>query len=430
MTRSCRTTGCWIVAFAVLSSPSWSQCPPSEQDLNTLVSQLIARSDSEVAESVEAAVAMAPLQAAASTQNSAPSSSASSLSLVDGVGFSDLLGLALDNDVVSGDGNAFTLNLNAFVLAALFEPQNYWDQSRYEQRQNRWARRFGVTLSVGGAGESFDRDGDGENDQALEAQELDDIITWEARWRFYGSRDRRDDSNFAEFSGVAESLPQLLDLKGQLLARVPALSFDPDGCSTMEEVQQAIDAVPAAADLLPHVRASYARLKKSYDLAARGIDKRMIWTLVVGGTSRRDQFGPDKDMAAIRGAWGANTVNIEWNRTESLTGDDDPEMLKLGWELAKQILKGSLGKDGARLSGTFAYETFDNVPDAMHDTNVKLNTKLEIPVTETIKVPLSLTWANHADLITDEDDISGHFGVTFDTSALWKSLFGGGAGSP
>jgi len=423
MMPSCRAAGCWIVAVTILSGgPSWSECPPG-QDFGSLISKMIA------APSAEMAVAEIPLQTAASTQNSAPSSSASSLSLVDGVGFSDLLGLALDNDVVSGDGNAFTLNLNAFALATLFEPQNYWDQSRYEQKQNRWARRFGLTLSVGGEGESFDRDGDGENDGALQAEEVDDIVTWEARWQFYGSRDRRDEDNFEEL--IDPQLRQTLNtVSGKLVAKVSPLIFATNACPTKDDLERVIFANDDARDLFVQVQALHAQMMAKYVEETQKIDKRMIWTLVVGGTSRKDQFGPDKDMAAIRGAWGANTVNIEWSRIESLTGGDDPEMLKLGWELAKQILKGSLGKDGARLSGSFAYETFDNVPDAMHDTNVKLNTKLEIPITETVKVPLSLTWANHADLITDEDDISGHFGVTFDTSALWKSLFGGNNGSP
>jgi hypothetical protein len=55
----------------------------------------------------------------------------------------------------------------------------------------------------------------------------------------------------------------------------------------------------------------------------------------------------------------------------------------------------------------------------MHDTIAKLNAKLELHLTNNIKIPLSVTWANHSDLLTDEHDIRGHIGFSIDlTNAL------------
>jgi hypothetical protein len=78
------------------------------------------------------------------------------------------------------------------------------------------------------------------------------------------------------------------------------------------------------------------------------------------------------------------------------------------------------GRNGVEASIGATYETFDHVPDAKHDTNAKAGVKLEFPVREGVEVPVSVTWVNHKDLLSDEDEIVGHFGVSFDASGLLK----------
>jgi hypothetical protein len=83
---------------------------------------------------------------------------------------------------------------------------------------------------------------------------------------------------------------------------------------------------------------------------------------------------------------------------------------------------GSAAAPAAEASRT--YETFDHVPEAQHDTNSKAGVKMEFPISEGVKFPLSVTWVNHKDLLSDEDEIVGHFGVSFDASGLLKKAKG------
>ncbi|HET7177262.1 MAG TPA: hypothetical protein VFI63_01095, partial [Solirubrobacterales bacterium] len=63
----------------------------------------------------------------------------------------------------------------------------------------------------------------------------------------------------------------------------------------------------------------------------------------------------------------------------------------------------------------------DNVPAAAHDTIAKLNAKIDFPVTTGISLPISVTWANHKDLLTAEHDVRGHIGFTVDFSKLTEA---------
>jgi hypothetical protein len=49
-----------------------------------------------------------------------------------------------------------------------------------------------------------------------------------------------------------------------------------------------------------------------------------------------------------------------------------------------------------------------------------VNTKLEIPIVKGVKLPISVTWADHKDLLTDEDEVVGHFALSIDFSELRK----------
>ena len=141
-------------------------------------------------------------------------------------------------------------------------------------------------------------------------------------------------------------------------------------------------------------------------------------------------------MIGLRGAYHELSFNLEHSETEGLMGAPDPVMTKRSLEGAFRWLEGRPtleDKGGVRVSISGAYEIFDDVPDALHTTNAKLNAKLEYPLTKAVKLPISVTWANHADLLTDEDEVRAHVGFTIDTPALKKLILGdrndGGAGA-
>ncbi len=46
--------------------------------------------------------------------------------------------------------------------------------------------------------------------------------------------------------------------------------------------------------------------------------------------------------------------------------------------------------------------------------------KLEFPLADGLAVPLSVTYANHKDLLEGEDEIRGHIGISYDFSKLLK----------
>jgi hypothetical protein len=172
-------------------------------------------------------------------------------------------------------------------------------------------------------------------------------------------------------------------------------------------------------------------LNRAIKTAHEQIDRSPVWSFFIGGISRSKEFGTDSRKAGIRGAMGGDdqgfTFNLEWTQIDGVGGSKDPTEWKAGLEYAMLALKGvplsgKASRDGVRISLSGAYERFDDVPAAKHDTNAKLNAKMELPISESIKLPLSITWANHKDLIEGEDEIRGHIGFTLDLSKLRDAL--------
>src|SRR6185295_6379324 len=194
-------------------------------------------------------------------------------------------------------------------------------------------------------------------------------------------------------------------------------------CLSRSELQKFLDRPALREQILALAQADVALAAKA-EAAAKEVDKKPIWTLVAGVLSRKDDFGPDKRMAAIRGAMGGQdrnfNLNLEWNETDN-PGGTKPTMWKAGLEYSVLVLKGSaLSADGIKVAGSGAYEIYDNVPSAKFDTVARLNAKLELPVAKGVKIPISVTWANHHDLIEGESDIRGHIGFTIDLSEARK----------
>jgi hypothetical protein len=294
-----------------------------------------------------------------------------------------------------------------------------------------WSRRLGGQVAFGGKGESFDRDGDGTADEALVAKNPNDIVTWEVKYQF-GSRDRRDPqiykkylnavsahaaANNAAFARAVSALQQALTGK----------PVDGNGCFDPGDIQNALQA-PAVDSAVKELAASDAALRQ-FQADFEDVDDNPILTLVYGGTERKEEFGADKRSLALRGAFtklgGTNSVELSWSEVESLLGADNAVTWKLGYDYSRNFLKGSaLLKDGVTLAVAGSYEVLRDVPMAKHDTNGKLNAKLSIPLMRGVEIPISVTWANHKDLLTDEDEVRGHIGFMVDYSKVRDQLLG------
>jgi hypothetical protein len=439
-----------LLCLCLSAANSWpaqgqTTCPADYVllDANDALENLLAKLDAR-------AVRRVGSTAPSSMQITAPSTAQSQgTTLVDGADHANILGLAYESGVLQNqDDGRITLNLNLFSLRLLSgQGSDLWYlQEKYDENVNRRLRRFSVTASFLGKGESLDQDGDGEADEALEAKALDDIATWEFRWRFLGSRDRRENSNWTRAKRkigdktfrdvVSDVAHQRADFLSKLVGS-PIFDQVRYGKTQCVNLDKLADEILGNNDLLETLTAhelSVDKFKAAYNAILEEIEKRPILSLVLGGTEQKDEFGPDKEFVALRGDWGIGKgktvkLNLDWNRMESLMeGAEEPEMLKAGLEGSGLWLQGSqlfpentdAYKDGVKISFAASWEMFDNVPSAKHDTLTKFSAKLELPITEGLKLPISVTYADHVDLLTDEDEVVGHIGLSWDVSKLFK----------
>lgn len=406
--------------LAASGSASAQTCPPLDEVLGKAL----------LGKTALVISAETPLDVASAAQTEAPSD-ASGGSLVNLPGFASLLGLAQEQGLIDRSNGVTTISLTPYSFLALLRPQYTYDQALYEKA---WlARRFGGQIALGGKGDSFDRDGDGTADEALEAKDPNDIVTWEVKYQF-GSRDRRDPAVYQSYfdaltnSNLAkESHDAYSSAAVKLNKALGDPPLDNNGCIDPALIQKAFDDpdVIKAVKKLVETDAALKNFQKGFE----DVDNRPILTLVYGGTERKDEFGVDKRSAALRGAltWlgGTNTLELSWSEVESLLDVEDAVTWKLGYNYSRSFLKGSeLSKDGVTLDLAGSFEKLQDVPMAPHDTIGKLNAKLNIPLHEGMEIPISVTWANHKDLLTDEDEIRGHIGFTLDFSKIQEQLLG------
>jgi hypothetical protein len=368
-----------------------------------------------------------PRLAPAAKQTTAPAS-ASGAKAVDDPSFTELLSLAFDNQFLKREDDVFTIDLNLFAFRAAVDPGVLDQQERYGTRVNDLIRRLGGSVSFGGKGEAFDADGDGKAEAAETAKTATDIVNWEFRYRFRGSRDRRDDENLRLY------VSQIIELNDQVeggIANLIASHADeiraivPTGQPITAQAFEQIKKAPGFHAGLEALAVQFAALTKADQKALAKIDKRSIWTLVGGGTQRKVQFGPDKWNIGLRGVWNRgrldHTFNADFNRTESFLGHAPAQIFKAGYQASALVLKGrTFGEDGAKLSLAASFERYRNVPAAKHDTVLKASTGVDFPLAEGISLPISIAYANHRDLLGDKGQIIGNVALAIDFSGLNK----------
>ncbi len=352
----------------------------------------------------------------------APGGAAASTSLVSGASFPELIAAALEGGFVKTGDRTVTVDLNLFAFEALLNPQVIDRQTLYGTEVNQAIRRFGGALTFGGQGDPVVGAG-GSPSAPLQADQLGDIVHWELRYRVWGSRDRRDWSNYRRLQDAAGGA--FNQSFSEFVALVNDKDFDKAISGSCYDPQKVDEILRTKQAQLASLGRAEAALAAKVQQANQAIDTSAIWTLVVGGVEQRERFGPNKLMAALRGAFGDQdrgyTVNVEWSRADSLDAAPRPTTLKAALQYAMLIGRGNpilAGPISFSLDGDL--EKSQHVPGTLHDTIAKLNAKLEIPITKGINLPISVTWADHRDLLTQEREIRGNVGFTIDTSQFLK----------
>jgi len=356
-----------------------------------------------------------------STQVNSPSSVSSSASLTDRPSFPAFLGSAIDSGLLKTSDNATTLDLNLFTFLGIARPSVLSDPTEYQRHES--LRRFGGAVVFGGSGERFDKSGDEQTDAPPAGTRPTDIVHYEIRFRLTQSRDPRESYNvdriFNNIGGLQREISNALQrlaaqTKFQQLAAISG------GCVDERTVRSNFNVLlhdpkiqPIVADLVNGIEA-FSPLQEQ---ATKELEKQKLVTLVVGGVRQNERLGPNSMKLALRGEVHNTTFNLEWRRSETLASGARPSVFKGSFQQSWDVLKNRrFAPLGINASVSASWEEYRDVPAAKHDSVAKLNAKLEYHIAKGINLPISVTWANHKDLVTGEKEIRGHIGFTVDWS--------------
>jgi hypothetical protein len=357
-------------------------------------------------------------EAASLFKTVAPAPGGDGSTLVQGANFTRFVAVAVENELVQGGDGKTNIQFTPWAWATAFNPSLLEIPAAYDAAE--WHRRFAISLSSGGEGEKFDRDGDGVADAPLKAEDFNDIQTYELKYRVFGSRDWK--ARRARIG--AELAPFLRKAADAHAAFLFKLNHD-----VQQKAASEADCPATAEKLLNQDSAAAQLLEIGRLQAAEGaawakqlVDVKRSWitSIVAATTQQKPEFGQDKWSAGVRNSWGddrfAINVDLDYSEAKGRGSAPDPNSWKLGAEIVKPLWKGTFGGDGVRASFSVAWELFDDVPSATHDDTAKVGLRLSIPVgaSSAVKIPLSIVWANHEDLLSDADSVRGHIGITVD----------------
>jgi hypothetical protein len=341
--------------------------------------------------------------------------------------FPELIGLAFDNNMAGLKDGVFTVDLNLFAFRQLADPRVAVDQTRYGTPGNSRMRRVGVAISVGGKGEKVDRDGDGKPEDAAIANALTDVVSGEFRWRLVGSRDRRDEGNFRQFtSDIGPEYERLVTATRDYFVR----HADTIPLITAANGDRNLDVDAFKKQLASGDRAELKALADAYqqfiarhEALVATIDQQAVWTLVVGGTHHGASFGPNRWKVGLRGAkaglgWD-HTFNLGWKRADAYLDRPVAETWSMSYEASHVVWKGSTFGDGATLSMAANLERNRHVLEAKHNTIARASVALALPVSTKVTLPITLTYANHSDLLTGRT-FAGQISLAWDLSGEAK----------
>lgn len=405
--------------------------PLTTEDVQRLIAEKVQQLIDQIDQRVADRARESPLTQPSEKQMGAPSSTNLGSTVVDRPSFSELLGLAFDNDLIAlGDGVA-SFSVDIFAFKALTDPAVLDQQSKYGKYD--LLRRFGASLSLGGKGDSFDRDTDGKKNEALKSGKLTDIVTWEARYRLFGSRDRRDDRNFRRYlEALGVTHTEISQKMAVFLNRYKKewLEKPPEGLSYFSEdkVKKALSDPTIETELLKIAKIS-KEMEAKYEEVSKTIDKSPVISIVASGTSRDNKkYGPNKLAVGLRGVWSwgpwDNAFNFEWTRISGFLNDpakDSGREIKIAYQASTLWLRNSaICEEGITVAAGVAAEFFRNIPEALHDSIIKASVQLVYPVAKSVSIPVSITWVNHRDLLSKEGFVRGNIGFSVDLSQFQK----------
>jgi hypothetical protein len=348
----------------------------------------------------------------------------SGVEAVAGPSLPKLFALATENNVVDFGKDKTTLTINPFLFVGWANPNVLDRQSEYEKYAT--LRRFAGSVSFGGAGERLDRDGDGQIDPIATVENPLDILTWELQWQAFGTRDRRARENFESYlAAVSPIFTQHNVVFAEVLTRwkddIIRMS-NAAGMISEAEFKQFLERDDVGADLM-RLASLRTRLTTAHGEQDKAVDRSMVWTLTFGATHQPDEFGPDRIRFGAKGVWGFflgstlwdSTVSASYVHAQEVGVLPDADSFNIGWKGSTKLLKThALVANGIDWAASASAEHYNDVPGAIYDTIVKANTTLTLNFTKSISVPLSVTYANHRDLLTKEKKVFGHIALSYD----------------
>jgi hypothetical protein len=425
-----------ILTLAVAASAASQTLPPCGDtlDTQTLLERVTDRAERALADAVSAlekddVARKAVPNPRAAKATGATSSASSTAPAVDAPGLTQLLALAADQGLIQpGEAHAITLDLNGQTLARLVNPGIADSTEAYRALSP--LRRLGGKLTLGGKGESFDRDGDGKADEPLEAKVLDDSVAWELQYRLLGSRDRRDSAaasrmiatfrqaHEAQTTALSDVLKALRQFEE---ARRPERGAAADSSFCSADFDVAFQGDSAVSGAFSQALMAAGRLRADYDAAVKAEDHAFVLTVYSSGIERNPELGPDKLSFGARAVWGSprldHTLNLSWARSDATAGLPRPTTFKAGYQ-ASGLIRQVLGGNQAQASLFASWERIQDVPGAKFKTVVQAGGTLELTLASGVKVPLTLKWVNHRDLLAGADEVVGNVGISIDLSEL------------
>lgn len=328
--------------------------------------------------------------------------------LVERSGLIDVVALAVQgSNFVAADETAVTLSLNA---AALLErvPPGTSDVEAYQRRG--FLHRIGGSITFGAKIPEKEITG---LTALPAADKLLDVLVWDVKLRVIGDRDPR-----------AERWDRLLrgELAGRarVFARVPTHPAFP-----LEDVGPG---GPLALALSEAHGAEATRAKgalaRSWQVSLKGSGQHL--TTEKGKNKYSASLLADKGLGAVD-----LTVNATYSVVQQVQAGEAVVDLKT-WTVAggftgtiwKGVLVAGLGTEvSLTAEGTFP----DNEAGAPGRKRIhKADLALRLPLSATVRVPISVTWTNDRNQLEKARFFKGQVGVNYDFGSLKKLLGGGG----
>ena len=346
--------------------------------------------------------------------------------------FPKLVGLAIDNGLAGVSGGAITLKLTPFAFRALATPSQLLP-ANYANSTNTYLRRIGGSLTLGGKGDSFDRDGDGKADPAQTADFLGDIVKADVSFRILGTRDRLDAKALAAYVAATETrepaaLMAFRELRAKILEKLPKMA-DAEGnryvpASEADALHKELDGLktdPTYTAFVEAIKASQAAQQS----VIKDIDRASIWSVTSGVVRQKRQFGRDQWHVGAEGAFplgtSDGTLNVDYVVEQPIVdGQGDRRSFKFAVGFTRVFGDPSDDSPDTKLTFSSSVSHYWNAPDITHSKIVKAGATLTLPLSDTIAIPLSVTYANFADQLSTAPHgvIRGNVALTWDFSSL------------